>query len=165
MNKDLLLKALKIGMQGEMDSITHYQKAAMDCDGEVRNFFENRILEEKLHYNYLLQYYQQVSENQELTDLTTELSKNQLNSPAVSEEFVQRIGKSQILFSAISTALLLEKNGIDFYRKSAQEAEEKEIKAFFIELVRWEQEHYNDLLRIQKEADEYYWQINSFEPF
>ncbi len=165
MSKDLLLKAIKAGMQGEMDSITHYQKAAMDSDGEVRAFFDARILEEKLHFNYLLQYYREIENNHNLSDLTIELSKNELNSPVISRDFINRIGQNQILFSAISTALLLEKNGIDFYKKSALETNEPELVKFFLELARWEEQHYTDLVNIQKEAEEYYWQINSFEPF
>ena len=165
MKKEMLFNAFKKGMQGEMDSVMHYQKAVENSDGEVQKFFMERVEEEKMHYNYLLRYFQELSKSDNLFDLSAELAKHEYHSNLISNDFVKRIGQKQILFSAVSTALLLEKNGIDFYKKSAQETEYPEVKKFFEELARWEEMHYNDLLKIQKEAEEFYWEINSFEPF
>jgi len=165
MNKEIILNAIKKGITGELDSITLYQKAYENSTEEVKTFFENRVQEEKRHYNYLLSFYQDISDNKELSDLSAELAKDHAISPIVSEEFSKRIAQNQILFSSISTALLLEKNAIDFYQKTAEETEIDALKNFYLELVKWEKQHYDDLLQIQQESEVLFWEINQFQPF
>lgn len=164
--KEALVAALKKAMQGEMDSVTLYQNAANhSSDSEVRQFFNTRRDEERLHYNYLLKYYQEISNNLQPSDMKSELNAIEEFNPIISDAFLKRIGEDQYLFSAISTALLLEKDAIDHYRKAANETDSMTLKSFFELLVTWEQKHYDDLLAIQKEAEAYYWEINQFEPF
>lgn len=164
MNQELL-KVIKMGMVGELDSITLYQKAYDQSEGEVKAFFKDRIDEEKRHYNYLLQFHQELSKDQSISDLAKELEKDQASSPMISADFIKRIATNQILFSSISTALLLEKNAIDFYSKSADQIDQPEIKSFYKVLVRWEKQHYDDLVDIQKEAEIVFWDENQFQPF
>jgi len=164
--KENLLNALKKAMQGEMDSVTLYDNAGKhSTDSEVRDFFNQRRDEEKRHYNYLLKYYQEISHDLQPSDLQAEISSIPGINPIISADFLKRIGGNQYLFSAISTALLLEKDAIDHYRRSSNETDNLTLKSFFNLLVSWEQVHYDDLLNIQKEAEAYYWEINDFEPF
>ena len=82
-----------------------------------------------------------------------------------SDNFIQRIGSNQMLFSAISVATLLEKNAFEFYQRSADQTDDKVLKKFFEKMVTWEKQHYDDLLKIVDEAENTYWQKNRFEPF
>jgi rubrerythrin len=165
--KDALLASLKDGMKAEMDSVTLYKSAAMNSqDKQVKDFFMERVAEEQLHYNYLLSYFHQVSKNEEPSETWgIEPHEHQIISPVISDEFIERIGESQVLFSAISTAVLLEKNAIDFYKKCQADTESQTLKKFFAMLVDWETKHYNDVLNIQKDAEVVYWRMNRFEPF
>ncbi|GAB1468109.1 hypothetical protein MASR2M64_08140 [Candidatus Cloacimonadota bacterium] len=164
--KEMLISSLKKAMQGEMDSVTLYTNAANHSnDPEVKEFFNARKEEERLHYNYLLQYYQEISNDLQPSDLSGRMQIPASDNTIISASFLRRIGEDQILYSAISTALLLEKDAIEHYRKCMTEAENNTLKSFFELLVRWESKHYDDLLIIQKEAEQYYWQINQFEPF
>ncbi|HOH97435.1 MAG TPA: ferritin family protein [Candidatus Cloacimonadota bacterium] len=164
--KEQLLISIKKAMQGEMDSVTLYQSAANHSnDPEVKDFFMQRREEERRHYNYLLDYYQEISNDLQPSDLTNTIKAENLSNNIFSAAFVKRIGEDQALFSAISTALLLEKDAIEHYRKCQQETDILTLKSFYEILVKWEMKHYDDLLEIQKEAEQYYWQINSFEPF
>lgn len=164
--KESLIRSIKKAMQGELDSVTLYENAAKHSnDNEVKDFFNSRRDEEKQHYNYLLKYYQELSNELEPSDLSPEFSAEKGFNPIVSEEFVRRIGSDQYLFSAISTALLLEKDAIEHYRKMGGDTENLTLKSFFGILTRWEERHYEDLLTVQKEAEQYYWEINGFEPF
>jgi rubrerythrin len=165
MEKKELLQALKKGMLAERDSIELYQKALDDSrDEEVRAFFQDRVEEEKRHYNYLLSYYNDIQEGKELTDYSQEAADVEAEK-IFSEQFLRRIGEKQILFSAISTAVLLEKDSLQHYKNLAQDADQPELKSFFNKMGQWETEHYVDVLNIQKEAEKYYWEINDFEPF
>ncbi len=164
--KEVLIASIKKAMQGEMDSVNLYDIAAKhSVDPSVKEFFEQRKDEERRHYNYLLQYYQELSNDLSPTDLSKSLSLEKGFNPIISENFIKRIGENQILFSAISTALLLEKDAISHYQKMSVETDVITLRSFFDLLVKWETQHYDDLLTIQKEAEVYYWQINQFEPF
>lgn len=164
--KEALLQSIKKAMQGEMDSVTLYGNAAKHSDDpSVKEFFESRAEEERQHFNYLLQYYQEISHDLVPTDLSSDINVGKGFNPIISDAFLKRIGESQILFSAISTALLLEKDAIDHYRNSAEDTDVITLKSFFELLVKWETTHYEDLLHIQKEAETYYWNLNQFEPF
>lgn len=164
--RDQLLNSLKKAMKGEMDSVTLYQNAADHAKEQpIKEFFQSHAEEEKAHYGYLMQYYQEITNDVQPTDLSAVLDEQQVFSPIISYDFVRRIGSDQILFSAISTAILLEKDAIDHYTNCAQETDLTTLKAFYTVLVDWEKTHYDDLLNIQKEAEVYWWQVNQFEPF
>jgi rubrerythrin len=164
--KEQLLVSLKKAMQGEMDSVTLYESAAKHAaDNEVKDFFLSRKEEERLHYNYLLQYYQEISNDLQPSDLSKTINEAFGDHALISQSFMRRIGEDQVLFSAISTALLLEKDAIEHYRKSLEQTDNLTLKGFYELMIRWESKHYDDLLVVQKEAEQYYWQINQFEPF
>lgn len=166
MSKDLLLKALKGGMKGELDSIAVYTQAATRTESpEVKEFFLQREQEEKQHYNYLLTYYKEINDNRTLSSVDSMIISNQQKSPIISVDFLKRIGADQQLFSAIAVAVLLEMNAIQYYKKCAEETNEVELKKFFNHMAEWESTHYHDVLKIQQEAEEFFWQQNNFEPF
>ncbi|MBW6514064.1 MAG: ferritin family protein [Candidatus Syntrophosphaera sp.] len=162
--KQELLASIKKAMQGEKDSVTLYENAAAHAtDAEVKDFFTSRREEERLHYNYLLNYYQQISGDLQPADFAP--SADAGSHPIFSASFIKRIGEDQYLFSAISTALLLEKDAFEHYRKCAGQTDDTNLTHFFQTLEKWEMRHYDELLRIQKEAEQFYWEANRFEPF
>jgi rubrerythrin len=164
--KEQLIASIKKAMQGEMDSVNLYQNAAdKSSDTEVKDFFLQRREEERLHYNYLLDYYQQLTNDIQPDDISAKLKQENLEKSIFSDSFVRRIGEDQALFSAISTALLLEKDAIDHYRKCEQETDILTLKSFFRLLTQWEMKHYEELAEIQKASERYYWEANNFEPF
>jgi len=168
MNKEQLLQEIKKGIRAELDSVHLYERAYEDADdAEVKDFFHDRIKEEQEHYNYLVNYYNLIETGKDLVDFTKGLTPEEKPDRAsiFSENFLKRIGEKQTLFSAISTAVLLEKDSLQFYKNLAQDAEEAELKSFFNRMGHWETEHYLDVLHIQKEAEKFYWQLNNFEPF
>ena len=120
--KQDLIVSIKKAMQGEMDSVNLYQNAADHADDpEVKEFFLQRRNEERSHYNYLLSYYQQLSKDIQPSDISQDILPQNLEESIFSKSFIKRIGEDQILFSAISTALLLEKDAIDQGRRQSQD--------------------------------------------
>ncbi|TYB32065.1 MAG: hypothetical protein FXF47_00930 [Candidatus Mcinerneyibacterium aminivorans] len=168
MEKEKILKALKKGMKGEMDSINLYQQAADKAEegDEVADFFLERVEEEKTHYNYLLKFYKAIKDDKNIKNISKDFpSVEEEKSPIISDEFYKRIGQKQYLFSAISTAALLELESIKHYEKWASLSKEKELKTFYKKLADWEREHYEEVLEIEKEAEKEYWIKNRFTPF
>jgi len=157
-----ILTALKDAMRGEMDSISVYQNALDNAqENEVKDFFKSMVKEEQDHYNFLVDYFQSLTDDVELKKIDFTQGKNLI----FSENFKQKIGENQILFSAISVATLLEKNAFDFYQKTAENTENEILKEFFNKMATWEKQHYDDLIKISEESEKYYWQQNRFEPF
>jgi|MTBAKSStandDraft_2_1061841.scaffolds.fasta_scaffold02121_12 rubrerythrin len=166
MDRNSLKKVLKDGMLGEMDSVVLYESASQKADGEVKAFFVQRAEEEKTHYNYLLALYRQIDGGEAPAPQDIIHEGHEVPSgTVVSPEFVRRIGKDQILFSAMSTAALLELRSIEFYRKKKEQASDKALREFFATMEEWEKEHYETVMKIQEEAEHHYWEINRFEPF
>jgi rubrerythrin len=166
MANETILAAIKTGMKGELDSVTTYEEAAAKASGEVREFLEELAAEEKKHYNWLLDYYREISEGRvPEEDFIEEAALKGRKKPIVSEEFVKRIGASRGLSAAISAAILLETNGIRFYRMCAEETVSPSLKSFFDKLAEWEDKHYHDLLKIQEASERWFWDANRFEPF
>ncbi|MDD3052720.1 MAG: ferritin family protein [Candidatus Cloacimonetes bacterium] len=166
-DKKELLVQIKKGLKAEMDSVTMYESAASGTDdAEVKNFFLSRAEEEKNHYNSLLDYYKGITEDNDTSGILAQLKSIPQNAPSIfSEDFKKRIAENQALFSAISVAILLEKNAIDFYRNAAEKFDDSEMKEFFQMMTLWEEYHYTEVNNIMKEVEEYYWQINHFAPF
>lgn len=164
--KEDLLNSIKKAMQGEKDSVTLYENAAAHSqDEEVKAFFTSRRNEERLHYNYLLKYFQEISGDLQPSECDLLSTLGEATHPIFSENFIRRIGEDQYLFSAISTALLLEKDAFEYYRKCSEETDIKNLSSFFETLEKWEMKHYDELLQIQKAAEQFYWEVNRFEPF
>ncbi len=164
-DKEQLLNSIKKAMQAEKDSVTLYENAANHSkDEEVKTFFWGRREEERRHYNYLLKYYQEISGDLQPSDLDPDFKPDQ-EQTIFSDDFIRRIGEDQFLFSATSTALLLEKEAFEHYRKCASQTDNATLKSFFNILEQWEKDHYDELLRIQKDSERYYWEANRFEPF
>lgn len=160
-----VLAAIKSGMKGELDSITVYENAAAASTGEVKEFFTDRAAAEKEHFNYLLGYYKTRTIN--LTperNAAAELGGS-WKSAIIGKTFLSQIASSRHLTAAVSAALLLEADAIRLYTDWATRAKAPELKGLLLKLAAWEQEHYDDLLSIQEELEQHYFDINNFKPF
>ncbi|MBI9104076.1 MAG: ferritin family protein [Spirochaetales bacterium] len=166
MAKDSVLNALAMGIKGEMEGITVYNGAAALCDGEVKAFFLKQAEEEKLHYNWLLEFYKKLTEDEfSMLSFAVNVSKPAAGSTIITDDFLRMIGEDQHLSTAITTAILLEYSAIEHYRKSAEEANDPAVKELFDFLCDWEKDHYDELLKIQEESRQYWFDAQEFVPF
>ncbi|MCX7774539.1 MAG: ferritin family protein [Spirochaetaceae bacterium] len=163
---DALMQAIKNAMKAEVDSVTIYSEAALRAEGDVAEFFASRADEEKRHYNWLLQYYKELlGGHSPSTNVAAELKGTAHPSPIFSQEFLRRVASDRHLSAAVSSAVLLELNATEHYRTMALQAHEPHLKAFLNSLADWESRHYADLLKIQDESRQYWFEIQNFEPF
>ncbi len=161
-----LMDAIKTGLKGEMDSVTVYTEAAERSRGDIAGFFSELADDEKRHYNWLLQYYRELSGGTTpQNNLAHEIAGIQGHGPIVTESFVKRIGENQHLVTAIASAVLLELNAVKHYRAAAEKTSVASLKEFFGVLAAWEQKHYEDLLKIQEESRSAWFDAQRFEPF
>jgi len=125
--------------------------------------------DETNHMQILKGLYQSVKEEEEFkfdqVKEITSILQTTSESPIFSKEFKDRLDKSQFEMTALSVGILLEKNSIDFYKRSALETEEKDVKMLFTYLADWEGEHLRALVNQQKYLQEDYWTEARFYPF
>jgi rubrerythrin len=161
-----LLEGLKTGLKGEMDSVTLYTDAAGRAGGDVAAFFTELADEEKRHFNWLLQYYRELSGGKApVRNLAAEAAAMTSRGPIVTEAFIKRLAGNQHLVTAIASAVLLELNAAKHYGSMAENTSVPAVKEFFKVLASWEKKHYEDLLKIQEESRASWFDAQNFEPF
>ena len=161
-----LIEAIKIGLKGEMDSVTLYADAAGRAKGDIADFFSELAEEEKRHFNWLLQYYRELAGGRNPDrNLAAEASAMTGHGPIVTESFMKRIGENRHLVTAIASAVLLELNAVKHYSFVGAETSILALKEFFKVLASWEQKHYDDLLKIQESVRDAWFEKQDFEPF
>lgn len=165
MSNKMVLDALTRGMMGEMDSITTYEEAAARSQGAVREFFAQRAEEEKSHYNWLLDFYRNISLGETLSQGAESREMNLPEfHPEVTDEFLKSVGENQFLTSVIASAILLEFDAMKNYRHQAEHVHLPAIQKLFDNLSRWEQDHYDILVEIQAGSRKYWFDSWSLAP-
>lgn len=165
-----LLEIVKNAIRVENDGYQFYRLAEeKTTDPKGKEVFSSLAKDETNHMQILKSLYQRVKEEKEFKFDEVRDMKHILEttseSPVFSEEFKERLKQSQFEMSALSIGILLEKDAIEFYKKSAQEAEEQDIKMLFNYLAEWEGEHLRALVNQQKLLQEDYWTEARFYPF
>ncbi len=164
------MEVLKKALQGEMDGFYHYSNAALNTSDErAKKIFEILAQEEKLHYEFLLKYFNFLTDKEEKVDLLKFKGEKRYNfsgeSPIFSEDFKKKIREKHIEISALSIGMVLEQNSIEFYMKLEEKEEDPDTKEFLKELISWEENHLDALAKQKRFFMESYWSNAHFEPF
>lgn len=167
MTDDALIAAIREAMAAERNGHQFYSMAAERSDDPgAREAFAALAEEERRHYEMLqARYIELVHEETVAWDDLPEMTSSETPSPGLfSEAFHERLAGRHLEMSVLAIGVLLERESIAFYTRHAKEASDPGARAFFRELVTWETEHYNALLRQQDALKEAYWNANRFEP-
>jgi rubrerythrin len=168
MDLNSLLTALKNAMEAEMTGYQFYLHAAKTTkDSQGKATFSRMAKEEMDHFHALKSQYVAVLENGRFDRSTAllEVPSPQPASPIFSTGFREQIGQQHFEMSALSVGMQLELNAINHYRKSAEECDDADVKAFFLRLEEWEQGHYDGFADELEQLREDYWQANDFLPY
>jgi rubrerythrin len=162
-----LERILEDAMNAERTGYAFYRVAAEQSeDPGAKQAFAVLAEDERDHHRTLQQRYRDLIESghtewpSERHDRAAEPVEGSIFSPA----FRERIRGRHFEMSALAIGVLLEKRSIDFYRRQAEAAPDPRMRAFFDELVTWETEHYERLLRQQQTLRDEDWEANRFEP-
>ena len=161
---EALFKAIK----AEGDGYHFYQMAAQSCgDQRGREVFELLAAEELDHKQFLTAQYRAVSKSGEVDAAARLGPRADLSgaSPIFSEAIKGRLNDAHYEMSALSIGIQLEQNSMRYYEECAAATSNPDLKRFFEELARWEQGHYDALLRQQETLRDDYWSGSGFAPF
>jgi rubrerythrin len=165
-----LLEVVKNAIRVENDGYQLYRVAEEKTeDPKGKDFFASLAKDETNHMQILKSLYQSIKEKgeykfDEIKDME-HILKTGSESPIFSKEFKQRVEQAQFEMAALSVGILLEKNSIEFYKKSAQESKDEDVKMLFNYLADWEGEHLRALVQQQKFLQQDYWTDARFYPF
>jgi rubrerythrin len=167
---DQLLEVVKNAIRVENDGYQFYRVAEEKTkDPKGKEVFSSLAKDETNHMQILKSLYQSIKEKgeykfDEVKDMKHILETTS-ESPIFSKEFKQRMEQAQFEMTALSIGILLEKNSIEFYKKAAQDSENKDVAMLFNYLAGWEGEHLRALVQQQKFLQEDYWTEARFYPF
>ena len=159
-------EALQKAIKGEIEGRELYRTAAeRTSDGKAQEVFNLLADEEQNHLNSLVQMAKDYEEGKELQmpELSSPVSFEDAESPIFTREFKEKV--SDFDMSAISIGIKLELESEKFYRDTAGEASQKEVKELFSRLADWEHGHYDYLQKQQSFFENYYSNKYSFFRF
>jgi len=163
-----LKKAFGVAMKGEIEGRELYKAAAdRTDDSKAKEVFKFLADEEDRHFETLKSMYDSYSINGkiQIPDMPRIVRFDDATSPIFSRDFKKRIGQKHFEMSALSLALRLEHDSIQYYAKMADEVDNSGLKEFFTELSSWEKDHYNALYAEISYLEDEYFSENNFEPF
>ncbi len=168
--REQLLEVVKGAIRVENDGYQFYRLAEEKTeDAKGKEVFATLAKDETNHMEILKSLYQSIKEKGEFKFDEVKEMKHILGttseSPVFSKEFKQRLSQAHFEMTALSIGILLEKDSIEFYKKSAQETEDKDVKMLFNYLADWEGEHLRALVNQQKFLQADYWTEARFYPF
>ena len=163
-----ITEGLKKAIQLEGDGYNFYRMASQGTlDEKGREVFELLAHEEAEHARFLRAQYDSFLKTGK-ADPGTKLPAHTLNKdphPVFSEKIREDITHAHMEMSALAIGIQLELNSIKFYQEQAKSSSDAGVQEFFVELVEWEQGHYEMLSRQQESLKEDYWASGGFAPF
>jgi rubrerythrin len=160
-----LKKAVAQAMKGEIEGRELYLMAASRTeDGKAKEVFSYLAEEENRHFEWLRGIYDSLP-GFVVPKMEKLVHFEDASSPIFSREFKNGIGRKHFEMSALSIAVRLELEASRFYRKTADECEDKALKSFFSSLSEWENGHYRALTQEIQFLENEYFQSNNFSPF
>jgi len=130
----------------------------------VRDIFETMVAEERHHLDILGEHFKSLMKDGTLANIPLDAKPVDAADEVVSKNISQKISAASDEASAISAAMALEQNAVDFYSKSAHSAQSDTERELFNWLANWEKTHLQLLAEIDRELTEQVWGDNSFWP-
>jgi len=162
--KDALVKAI----QAEIEGHNFYLMAARTTDDvKGKEVFGQMAADETEHAAFLKGQYRSIIESGSPDKNLKLNARTQYadSSPIFSDSLKSRASEAHFEVTALSIAIQLELNAINFYRSQSKAAKDDVVKSFFAELAEWEVGHYKALLIQHDLLKEDYWNAAGFAPF
>jgi len=134
------MNAIEIAIRMETDAIKFYKEAAAKIENPVgKKMFLTIKGDEERHLDMLLQIFKgldiRVKDVSPMRNIKTVFE-------SMRDEMMQKVEATSDELEAFKIAMRMEKEGIEFYKKTASEAQAKKEKALFERLVKEEEQHY-----------------------
>jgi rubrerythrin len=134
------MDALEMAMKMETDSISFYTDAAQKTKYAVgRKMFQAVTEDEKRHLAMIAQ----IVKGLNITHDDVSPMKNVKTAfESLKDEMMKKVEATTDELEAFKIAMRMEKEGMDFYKKSEAASKKEKERALFQRLIREEQQHY-----------------------
>jgi len=134
------MNAIEIAIKMETDAINFYSEAAEKTQNPVgKKMFLTITEDEKRHLDTLSQIFKGI--HIEMKDVSP-MKNVKTVFELMKDEMMKRVKATTDELEAFKIAMQMEKEGVEFYKKAAIEAQTEKEKSLFERLVKEEQEHY-----------------------
>ncbi len=134
------MNAIEIAIKMETDAINFYSEAAEKTQNPVgKKMFLTITEDEKRHLDTLSQIFKGL--HIEMKDVSP-MKNVKTVFELMKDEMMKRVKATTDELEAFKIAMQMEKEGVEFYKKAAIEAQTEKEKSLFERLVKEEQEHY-----------------------
>ena len=134
------MNAIEIAIKMETDAINFYSEAAGRTQNSVgKKMFLTIVEDEKRHLDTLSQIFKGI--HIEMKDVSP-MKNVKTVFELMKDEMMKRVKATTDELEAFKIAMQMEKEGVEFYKKAAIEAQTEKEKSLFERLVKEEQEHY-----------------------
>jgi len=134
------MKATEIALKMETDAVKFYTEAAQKVSSPAgRKMFLSIAEDEKRHYEMVKALMNGMGITQENVNPMKEVMTV---FESMKDQMQERIAATKEDSEALGIAMQMEKEGFEFYKKTADEAPDENSKALFNRLVHEEEKHY-----------------------
>ena len=167
MEENNVLEILKQAILLERRGKAFYNKFAEHAENNaVKEIFAMMADEEDKHIKTLSEQFKSYSRDKKFTPTAyDDADFSQVASNVLTQDIKDKISAAGFEAAAISAAIAMEERAIKLYSENAEKAADPEVAALYEWLTRWEREHLNLLLDIDKSLREKIWFDNSFWRF
>ncbi len=135
------MNAIDVAKNMETDAIQFYSEAAKKTSYPAgKKMFETIVADEKRHLEIVTRLIDGLDIN--MTDVHP-MKNIRTVFAEMKDEMMEKVAATTDELEAFKIAMKMEKEGLDFYKKLADEAETEMEKELFIKLMNEEQQHYN----------------------
>jgi rubrerythrin len=135
------MNAIEIAIKMEKDAIGFYKEAAEKTTHPVgKKMFLSITEDEKRHLQMLSQIFKEVDIK---IDEVSPMRNIQTIFESMKDSMMKKVEATENELEAFKIAMQMEKEGIEFYKKAAAEAQKEKERALFSRLIKEEQQHYD----------------------
>jgi rubrerythrin len=156
------IKILKTAILNEVEGETFYILAANNSKSpDIKEALEILASDEKKHQEALKKMLANMTEGQ---DNAVDINQLGVVSPGIFKLQQAKRVVDNLEITVISTAILMEKASMDFYRQAASQTSDSNAQELFAHLADWEMEHLDSLQKAYDYLEEDWFDQQHFSP-
>jgi len=166
MNKENVLDILKNAILFEMRGKAFYEQSAKNSQSpSAKKIFEIMAKEEESHVELLKKQFTELQSNGSYDPGLISSAKENFAEEIMNENFKKEVSAAGYEAAAISAAMAMEQQAVNFYSSRAKNSDTPHEKDFYNALADWEKTHLNFLSELDTALREEVWYDNNFWPF
>ena len=158
---DIIKGAILLERKGK----AFYEATARNTQSDaVKEIFETMAAEEEKHIEILNNHYESLVQTGTFNDLKYDVQPKNISTSVLSKKVREQITAASYEAAAITAAMAMENNAVEFYSNQAQHTTNPLEKELFDWLANWEKTHLQFLSDLDNELKESIWYDTQFWP-